>query len=328
MDYKYLPLKVCRKIYRALWQPTFAPEKYDLDRESSNEKIIKLLQSDMPCMISRFGTGEIGIVNNYLTVHSNVHLLKRCFQFITDETGLPWWDELFFKSMHNNAGIFPTTIETLNKFSERYLQDIPEIDLLGSLNYAEKHMPLKESCCKVHIECLYPFWVNNPWTQVLKDKKVLVIHPFVRSIQSQYERKGKIFDNPNIWPNYEMQLIQAVQSNAGNKVPYKDWFEALEFMEKEIAKIDFDISIIGCGAYGLPLAAFIKRLGKKSIHLGGGSQLLFGIKGRRWEQDYKYSWLPDDFNTNYSTLFNEHWVRPSQDETPTSANKVENACYW
>lgn len=49
-------------------------------------------------------------------------------------------------------------------------------------------------------------------------------------------------------------------------------------MKDEIDKQDYDIALIGCGAYGFPLAAHIKRSGKKAIHLGGALQLLFGIK--------------------------------------------------
>lgn len=54
-------------------------------------------------------------------------------------------------------------------------------------------------------------------------------------------------------------------------------------MKKKISTIDFDIASIGCGAYGLPLAGFImEELHKKAIYMGGGTQWLFGIKGRRW----------------------------------------------
>jgi hypothetical protein len=63
---------------------------------------------------------------------------------------------------------------------------------------------------------------------------------------------------------------------------------------------DFDVAIIGCGAYGFPLAAHLKRLGKKAIYMGGATQLLFGIKGKRWD-NYRL----------ISNFFNEHWVRPS-----------------
>ena len=328
MDIKDIVLKGMRKMYHNVRHLQFPFPECDLDRQSSNNKIFNLLSTGKPCMISRFGTGEIGIVNNYITVHSREILLKRCFDYITDNTGLPWWDKLYFKSMRLNAGIFPETIDILERFSERFLLDIPEIDLLGSFNYAERFMPLRDDVINVHLECLYPFFVENPWTRVLKGKKVLVVHPFVETIANQCRRHQFLFENPEILPSFELKTVRAVQSNAGGKVPFVDWFDALKYMEEEISKVDFDICILGCGAYGLPLAAHVKRMGKQVVHLGGGSQLLFGIKGKRWDNDaYHWKELPM-LNTNYSSLYNDYWVRPSQNETPESAAKVEGACYW
>lgn len=320
--------KGLRKVYHTIAKPTFTLPECEYNRSRANEILLERLNDPRPCMISRFGSGEIGILSNYLQVHSKDSFLKRCHQYIIDNCGLPFWDKLFFKSMHNNAGIFPETIDTLERFSERYLQDIPLIDILGSFNYAERFMPLRNDVQYVHLECLYPFWAEKPWTLALCGKRVLVVHPFVETIKAQYVRRTRLFDNPDILPEFELLTLKAVQSNAGAEVPFSDWFEALKYMEDEMVKIDFDFCILGCGAYGLPLAATVKRMGKKSIHMGGGSQLLFGIKGRRWDNDgYHWKDLPQLY-TNYSSLYNEYWVRPSQTETPKAAQNVEGACYW
>ena len=84
-------------------------------------------------------------------------------------------------------------------------------------------------------------------------------------------------------------------------------------MENEISRKDFDVALIGCGAYGFPLAAYVKRLGKQAIHVGGPLQLYFGIKGKRWDN---------------SGLYNEYWISPSDNERPKNLNKVEGGCYW
>ena len=75
-----------------------------------------------------------------------------------------------------------------------------------------------------------------------------------------------------------------MQSVAGNSTEYVTWFDALESMRAQIADKDFDVALIGAGAYGLPLAAFVKDLGRKTLHLGGVTQILFGIIGSRWER--------------------------------------------
>ena len=98
---------------------------------------------------------------------------------------------------------------------------------------------------------------------------------------------------------------------------FADWFEALEYMYRESMKYDFDIAILSCGAYSLPLGAKFKAAGRGAIHMGGVCQMLFGIKGRRWEDE-----------PGAGEFFNEFWVYPSAAETPKSAGTVENFAYW
>ena len=123
-------------------------------------------------------------------------------------------------------------------------------------------------------------------------------------------------------PEFELKTIRAVQTITGEPSEFKDWFEALEAMKKQIDEIDFDICLIGAGAYGFPLAAHVKRIGRKSIHMGGSLQLLFGIRGNRWDNEKVVG------KVNYQDLFNEHWVRPLEEETPAKKNNVEGGCYW
>lgn len=112
-------------------------------------------------------------------------------------------------------------------------------------------------------------------------EKVLVVHPFVDSIKSQYENnRERLFDDPDVLPRFkELILVRAVQSIVGTRTDYVDWFEALKHMEDEISQLDFDIALIGCGAYGMALAAHVKRMGKQAVHLAGWTQMLFGIYG-------------------------------------------------
>jgi len=326
-------IRFLKKSYRLIFFKKFHNPECDLDRQSANDKIFELLENDKPCMIARFGTTELNCINNYLCVHSEKKYIKRIKEYITDNTHTPWWNTSHFNIMSIYSGIFPPSIETSEKFAKRYLQDIPLIDLLGSFQYHEKFMPLNSDIQRVHLETLYPFFVESPWTRALKGKKILVVHPFDESIRAQYEKRALLFNNPNILPDYTLITLKAVQSVAGTKVPFKDWFEALEYMEDQISKIDFDICILGCGAYGLPLAAYIKRMGKKSIHIGGGTQLLFGIKGSRWLNENTYDNF-QEYNpgqliyVNYKSLFNESWVFPKGEETPKNSINVENACYW
>lgn len=331
MKLKDIIIRGLKKGYRTITRKEFLNPICDCDRQSSNDKIYRLLAKGKPCMITRFGTTEINCVGNYLCVHSDKSFWLKYWDYITDKTHTPWWDEDHCNTMGTYNGVFPCSIETSERFSEIYLHDIPEIDLLGCHQYYEKFMPLRDDVIKVQLEMLYPFYVERPWTRILKGKKVLVVHPFASTIVSQYKKRGLLFENKDILPEFELINYAPVQSIGGTDA-FKSWFEALDFMESEIKKIDYDIALLGCGAYGLPLSAFIKRMGKQAVHIGGGLQLLFGIKGNRWESGaYTGYWhyLPGvDININYMPLFNDNWTRASKNETPAGAQKVEGACYW
>ena len=169
----------------------------------------------------------------------------------------------------------------------------------------------------VRLTALEPYRSNNPWSKALEGKRVLVVHPFEESIKTQFAKREKIFENPDVLPKFELITYRAVQTNAGGTSDYKDWFAALDAMFNDIKKIDFDIAIVGCGAYGLPLSAKIKDLGKQVIHLAGATQIMFGIRGARW-----------DVRPDMQKYFNSYWIRPSESEKPKNAKAVENACYW
>lgn len=298
--------------------PTPATPDRDINPERVSEKIYQLLQTDSPCMIARFGGIEINCICNYLGI-KKPNLIK-----YIQGIGQPWWWESYtIDSMKCNAGFFSNTPENLSKFSELMLHDIPCLDILASWRHEETILKKELSnVYKIELEYITPFWSSSPWTRALKGKKVLVIHPFSETIKKQYARRELIHSNPDILPPFELKIIKAVQSIGGicQGNNYKDWFEALEYMKSEIDKTDYDICIIGCGAYGFPLAAHVKRSGKKAIHMGGATQLLFGIRGKRWENYTE--------NFNYNQFMNKFWVRPSNTETPTLYKSIEEGCYW
>ena len=170
----------------------------------------------------------------------------------------------------------------------------------------------------VPLYALEPYYFSNPWTSALEGKRVLVVHPFKESIQRQHKRYEKLFSNRSLTPVYELQVLKAVQSIAGNKPDdFDNWFDALEWMEHEISKLSFDVAIIGCGAYGFPLAAYVKSIGKKAVHLGGAVQYLFGIRS-----------TAADNNERLKPLMNDYWVYPSVTERPVNHQAVENSRYW
>jgi hypothetical protein len=313
-------LKMLRQIHAKSIGETVKPKPERIvDPDTASRQIRTLLENDSPVMLARFGNNELNAVVNYLGVKGGP---SSRLDYIQGKSLPWWWNSGVLNQMVQCAGFFPAQESALERFCELMLDDIPEIDLLGSWLPQENLFEVElKNCLKVDLELLNPYFSSEPWTIALEGKKVLVIHPFTRLIETQYQKRELLFKN-NLLPAFDLKTIRAVQSIAGERTEFSDWFAALESMKSAMDIVDYDICLIGCGAYGLPLAAHVKRSGKKGFHIGGSLQLLFGIRGKRWE-DPGYN--PD---YNFSRLMNEHWVRPGKEETPRAADKVEGACYW
>lgn len=224
--------------------------------------------------------------------------------------------------MKNNSGFFPMDPDLLQDFSDIMKNACGQMDLLAVwFNEMEDYVidAYGKNCCLTYLRALEPWYVEHPWTRALKGKKVLVIHPFTETIKKQYGKREYLFENKEILPEFEtLYTVKAVQTIAGaSDDRFKDWFEALDWMFEQAMKTDFEVAIIGCGAYGFPLAAKIKSSGRSAVHMGGAVQLLFGIKGKRW-----------DTHPVIGKMYNEYWVRPDDSERPKGLEAVEGGCYW
>lgn len=273
-----------------------------LDAASGNETIRKTIQSAKPAMVARCGATEMRCIGEFLATGTFSNTIKR--------------------EIAELSGVFPTSEDFLRKFCEYYMDCVGQSDVLALWGVGAECKVVKEKCNEdtkyVQLIALEPYYFEKPWSATLKGKKVLIIHPFEESIRKQYENREKLFSNPEVLPEFaSLTCIRAVQSIAGQKTQFETWFDALDYMKNQIKQADFEVAIIGAGAYGLPLAAYVKQLGKIAIQMSGSTQILFGIKGKRWEQ------IPE-----VSKMFNKHWVRPTENETPKKSEKVEGGSYW
>ena len=276
--------------------------------EEINIYIRNLILSGKPFLAGLFGATELSCV--------------RTFDFEVSSK----YDKVL-SQMKMWSGFFPSEKEMGFNFKNLMMKSIPSADVMGiwMLPFEEYYL---NKYGKTDLKTTYLFdlepWSSpeNPWSAALKGKKVLVIHPFAETIKFQYQNRVNLFPGTEILPEFELKILKAVQTVAGTKDDrFDSWFDALDWMYQEAIKIDFDVAIIGCGAYGFPLAAKLKQVGKQAIHLGGATQLLFGIKGKRWDEKtgtYEY----------VQKFFNDAWVYPSDEDKPKAANKVEGGCYW
>ena len=224
------------------------------------------------------------------------------------------------QDIRNLSGVFPTDDETLNRFCELYVSCAQSADLLALWDVGAEREVIRgcrnTAFCK--LRALEPYYHPHPWSSALAGKKVLVVHPFKNTILRQYEKRARLFPGTDVLPEFSgLTVIRAVQGLAGQDTGYASWFDALAAMEEKMDAADYEVAIVGAGAYGLPLAAHARDTGHTAIQMSGATQLLFGIKGKRW-----------DTHPVISKLYNDAWVRPAEDEGIDHREAVEGGSYW
>ncbi|WP_207650994.1 hypothetical protein [Butyrivibrio sp. YAB3001] len=287
--------------------------KQVMSDDDTNRYIAGALGNSSGFMVARLGAVELNYIYNYLKDKNGMRDERQMNEAL--------------RMLCFNAGFFPREEKAAERLAKMYLDAVEVMDLCGVWNVFMEDYILKKyapECKFTKLAFLEP-WntrTGNPWSKALMGKKVVVVHPFTDTMEKQYLSRDKLFTNSfdknAILPQMNLRFVKAVQSIGGQGTPgFNSWFDAYDHMLNEILKEDFDVAILGCGAYGFPLAADIKRSGRKAIHIGGATQLWFGIKGKRWES-----------NPDISRLFNEYWVSPSENEKPEHAEGVEDGCYW
>ena len=310
--WKFYPAAQTRMAYlkitgKKLRCPVYGGGKIVYSQDKGNEMLKEGLKGDKPFMFGRHGSNELLIASHGLMLDKGIINKIDC-------------DKLSVGCDH--SGFFPNEQESHRKFNKLIEQASAQCDVYGTFrmtmeDYYIKHFMPKDVQL-THLNML-DFWrYDQPYTIAVKGQKVLVVHYLANQIEDQYKKRELLFNNPSVLPEFELMTMPAVQTIAGNRDPrFKDWFEALDFMYEETKKYDYDVALLGCGAYGMPLAAKLKKDGKKVVYMGGVLQMLFGIWGKRWESE-----------PGAVALRNEYWVSPDPKFIPKNSETVEEGCYW
>lgn len=268
-----------------------------LTAQESQNIIIDAIKNKKPLAVGKLGADES---NNLFSLINNGPVSDRLTIF---------------------SGIFPLDGATISYFKKEYLETISNLDIL--LSWAEQW---GEAQILSYIgynnyktkdwNGIEPFFMEDNWTNYLNNKKVLVITSHSNTFEYQYPNINKIWNKKLFKDNFELYILKAPLQPQFEQY-HNSWVETLEWLKANMLKIDFDVLIVGAGAYGLPLVVEAKKLGKVGIHLGGSIQILFGIKGKRWDQ-----WQ------EFQDIYNEYWIRPLQEDTPNENKIIEGGCYW
>lgn len=264
---------------------------FDLEGAPGNDELLSLLnEATEPVFVGRWGSTEF---------ETMVHGLD----------WMPWYEKKFNKrirwNMFHMSGFFSAEDKRLlSRFAKDYATASSHADALEIWGIPGERYAIEQLCPTAHIlhsRAIAPWKSNTPWTSWLAGKRVLAISPFSVDILSQYAKRESLHQHPLVLPEFSLRAVSSVQTQGQGDTRFATWYEALQYQKGLVAAHEFDVLLAGCGAYGMLLCDFVKQeLGKSSIYMGSGLQLLFGIRGRRWDK-----------SGTMDGCMNEHWIYPS-----------------
>ena len=273
------------------------------------EAVVAALREEEPFVAGKIGGAEL------MALEYGDHLIRPPWP--------PGWSwKRPARRLMNNAGFFPVQKGAFYRWQTIMRDSIGATDILC----AWQTDPFLEAYEKRLIQELAPDSRNFPLEQLgrplvpaLLPFRWLVVSPFVHSVRRQLPKLRMIHDPERevngSWegPAKTCEIVRCPFQSHLEPSPYQSWEEGLEKISEEILKKKFDVALIGAGVWSLPLAARIKKKGRSAIRFGGETQLLFGIKGKRWE--------------NYG-IYNDAWISADSSEMPANRDRVEQGCYW
>lgn len=215
------------------------------------------------------------------------------------------------------AGYFPISDETVDRLAQLYISAISSIDIYAAWTRHDGLLcPL--NAARVRLIDLDPFFTFHRWTLSLEGRRVCIVSPFTDTMRAQYPNRSKFFP-VKVIPDMDLTFVKAPMTQCETNTNEQNWFDNLAKLTDLVLESRSEVVIIGAGAYGLPLGAIARDHKMVAIVLGGSTQLLFGIKGNRWENDRQYR-----------RIFNEYWVKPSEMERPPGFQnfEIEGGAYW
>jgi hypothetical protein len=219
-----------------------------------------------------------------------------------------------------NVGLFPETDASLDEFCRRIVAAAGTMDVMGVMGYPGEPAVLGRHAPQarlIPLRSLDPWFFPNPWSRHLAGRRVAVISPFAATIERQYARRAEIWPGTDILPEFDLRTIRMPLSPGLAPPAEADWQERFERMRDALEAAPYDIALVGAGGISLLLAAHAKAMGRVGFHTGGPTQILFGIRGRRW-----------DGEAFFQQRMNQAWVRPDPEDTPPGVVKIERGSYW
>lgn len=146
--------------------------------EKGNQLIADRLVQDNPFMVGRLGAVEMHCASRWMN-------------------GEHYSDKEMDQALYA-AGIFPNDSRTIDKFCEIYTDSLKSCDVLGVWEVEGEKKAIRKYCPQAKLipsRSIEPYYYENPWSVKLKGKKLLVIHPFSKTIENQFKNRTLLFDH-------------------------------------------------------------------------------------------------------------------------------------
>lgn len=286
-----------------------------MDIEANAKILCELFKSDKPFLIGRNGTIELDVVSRYFFK-----------EHIPDEQK---------KKLELHAGVFPQN--HVDDYCFEYLRSLMNADVMAEGWYAPLKMieqdildRINKKRTKILLRNLEPYYVKPElrWTQYLRGRRVAIINSFAKICEEQTympkaiwgEQSESLLAKTTQWIPIQTYYSPALANGKATTewpAPISSWKEAVDDVVNRVLTEAVDVAIIGCGGMGMIIGSRLKDHGIQCIVMGGSTQLLFGIRGKRWEN-----------HDVISKFFNDAWVTPSDWYRPANYKTIEGGCYW
>ena len=230
-------------------------------------------------------------------------------------------DDSIYHQMFTNAGFYvkdkKKEKEIYKKWKNLYVASVYNCDLMLDVVSCHSFQILGELLNRLNTWRPSLPYIEDPawWIQniILEYRGTIgIVSYFKKDIELQLSKMDKIWGREI---KKKFIVVKSENTITGNEVD-DHWLQTFNKLKKRVKnEKEPGLWLLSCGCYGLALCEDIKNRGGKAIYVGGLLQLLFGIRGKRWDDR-------EEVKRNY----NEYWVYPS--ERPKNAENVESACYW
>ncbi len=282
-------------------------------------QVRKLLAAGAPCFISRLGGSDTDLIVDFFTLTRSMSV-----EAALERLGPQIKVVQRYNGYYDKNGTSENVQRYCHVMQQAYT-GCPEVFLVGSTwlsaylpesinqqfreDVGDKRRDLEQFLRVISPPFLrlYPYsfmerilhgdTLFRVFATALQGKRVLVICPFARSIRANFARREEFFPGYT-YPDFTLQTVNTPITYAGLPAefyPHANWFDTLAALQSEIMQHEFDIALLACGSYAMPLGRFIAdHMHRQAIYVGGVLQLYFGIMGRRYENPFFLSQIARD----------------------------------